>query len=555
MSLDKNILKDLLCKLLGNRLQKLEARNQQQIKDLKMTKFQCKNQEELLNKIIIKKKNKIERKKTFDNPSLYNRRIINKYRNTQDLNKLKFSKGINIKYNSRNAFTPLRNNNNSKYLKSIESQNQNKNIFINKKYNYVKSRYRDSNAKYNIINKKINMTPEPKIKKRKKIDNKNLKINIHPKKLNFITNKINNNEKEEQNKIKNINTIKKEEDHEKRTIISNIGLDEDQIAFVLEELEKENKEREELEPYIDDNEKESNSSYNKDKESNSDGSRNSFSSCNTKKTNKMNIIKNKEIINKFNKYLISSDGKKIVILICSFLDDKEAINFLSYSKKLLGHLIYYLDGLYNKLLYINNINNSNTIEIQINNIKKKYNESDLDSPKYAFSLSKGSVKALDLLNEESYNKIFTKKKLEPPLDKILLVYRIFFQLIGKEDFVNINNNKLFWEKTRNYILDNNKGKTGDFFKEYINEFDFTNKNIYKLKKLIFGVEDTLKPLYFGDICKTTGLVIFIIKDSLEYCGLIHNDKKTMPIIYINYLEYIQNIISKLKEYIEKLKQL
>ena len=73
--------------------------------------------------------------------------------------------------------------------------------------------------------------------------------------------------------------------------------------------------------------------------------------------------------------------------------------------------------------------------------------------------------------------------------------------------------------------------------------------------MIFGVEDTLKPLYFGDICKTTGLVIFIIKDSLEYCGLIHNDKKTMPIIYINYLEYIQIIISKLKEYIEKLKQL
>ena len=70
MSLDKNILKDLLCKLLGNRLQKLEARNQQQIKDLKMTKFQCKNQEELLNKIIIKKRIKIERKKNFLNSYL-----------------------------------------------------------------------------------------------------------------------------------------------------------------------------------------------------------------------------------------------------------------------------------------------------------------------------------------------------------------------------------------------------------------------------------------------------------------------------------------------------
>ena len=548
MSLDKNILKDLLCKLLGNRLQKLETRNQQQIKDLNMAKVQYKKQGELLNKIIIKKTTKIVRKKTFDNPSLFNRGIINKYKNGQDLNKLKLTKGTNTKFYSRNALTPLRNNNNSKYLRSSESQNQNQNIFINKKYNYVNSRYRDSNAKYKINYKKINMTPEPKIKRRKKMPNKNLKINIHHKN----PNKINNNEKEEQNKIKNINTIKREEDNQKRTIISNIGLDEDQITFVLKEYKKE---REELDSYKDDKENENNSSSNKDKESNSDSSRSSFSSSNTKKSSKMDTIKNKEIINKFNKYLISSDGKKIVFLICSFLDDKEAINFLSYSKKLLGHLIYYLDGLYNKLLYINNINISNTIENEINNIKKKYSESDLDSPKYAFSLSKGSVKALDLLNEESYNKIFKKKKLEPPLDKILLVYRIFFQLIGKEDLVNINDNKQFWEKTRNYILDNNKGKTGDFFKEYINEFNFTNKNIYKLKKLIFGVEDTLKPLNYEDICKTTGLVIFIIKDSLEYCGLIHNDKKTMPSIYINYLEYIQNIISKLKEYIEKLKQL
>ena len=59
MSLDKNILKDLLCKLLGNRLQKLETRNQQQIKDLNMAKVQYKKQGEILNKIIIKKELKL----------------------------------------------------------------------------------------------------------------------------------------------------------------------------------------------------------------------------------------------------------------------------------------------------------------------------------------------------------------------------------------------------------------------------------------------------------------------------------------------------------------
>ena len=131
----------------------------------------------------------------------------------------------------------------------------------------------------------------------------------------------------------------------------------------------------------------------------------------------------------------------------------------------------------------------------------------------------------------------------------------FFQLIDKEELCNITNDDKFWEKTRNYILENNKDKMGTFLREYISEFDFTNQNIYKIKKLVYGKLDKLKPLYFENICKTTGLIIFIIKDSFEYCGIIQNDKKTMPSIMINYLEYLQNNISRVKEYIDTLNQL
>ena len=58
MSIDKNILKSLLNKLLESRLQKLENKSLEQIKDLKTTKIQFKKQGELinqLNKIKIKK--------------------------------------------------------------------------------------------------------------------------------------------------------------------------------------------------------------------------------------------------------------------------------------------------------------------------------------------------------------------------------------------------------------------------------------------------------------------------------------------------------------------
>ena len=204
---------------------------------------------------------------------------------------------------------------------------------------------------------------------------------------------------------------------------------------------------------------------------------------------------------------------------------------------------------------MNKITLSNTIEDQIQNIRNKYNKEELDSPKQAFSLSKGSIKAIDLLDDDTYNKIFKIEKLEPPLDKIIIVYRIFFQLLNKKEYVKIKNDGLFWEKTRNYILNNNNGKTGCFFKGSVKDFIFTNENIYELKKLVNGIENTLKPSYFCDICQTTGLVIFVIKDSLEYCGIIYKDKKTMPSLLLNYLECIQTKINKLNNYIEEIKNL
>ena len=347
--------------------------------------------------------------------------------------------------------------------------------------------------------------------------------------------KINKNEKEI--RTRNIKTMKREEDNKKNLIVSSIDLDVDLMECILEDKRKEDEKRE----YID-YENEGNSS----KESN-----NSSSSINNNKTY---IIKDNEIVNKFGKYLISSDGNEIVSLLCSFLDKKSKICFLSISKKLIRTLTYYLDDLYTNILKMNKIEISNTIESQINNIKNKFGEDILNSPRHAFTLSKGSAKALDLLNSDNYNKIFRKKTLDPPLNEIILIYRIFFQLIDKEEFVVIENDKKFWEKTRNFILENNEGQTGTFLKEYISEFDFTSKNIYKIKKLIYGKEDKLKPLLYENICKTTGLVIFIIKDSLEYCGLLKNEQKNEPNIIINYLEFLKNIIDRAKEYIDVLKE-
>ena len=75
-----------------------------------------------------------------------------------------------------------------------------------------------------------------------------------------------------------------------------------------------------------------------------------------------------------------------------------------------------------------------------------------------------------------------------------------------------------------------------------------------MKKLIYGKEDQLKPASFSKICPTTGFVVFLIKDALEYCGVILSTKKNIPSLCLQYLEYINEMQNKLKIYIENIRE-
>ena len=541
MSSDKNILNDLLSKLLENRLKRLEKRSKEQIKDLNYSKNEYKKQSEILSKIHIRKSVncKIFKKNTFIDSNKYKSHDFYVARNRQDY--------------LRKAITPLKQKQycSNNYMTAKESFYYKK----NNKYSYIKSRYREEANKISRNTRKLYLTPEPYIKKKKK----SMKIKIEKKIINAKDGDENIKNKENINKlnIRDINRIKREEDNKKRTIISNIDLDEEQITFVLEEKRREDKEMEENALLNIENDDDNFNLGDKGSNINSYSDSNINNSSCSQKSNKSikqrYSINNIEIIKKFGEFINSSDGNEITLLICSFLDKNSKINFLSCSKCLLNQLSYVLDDIYHKILNLHKIDYTNSIEDQIKNIKSQYTQEEIDSQNNEFSLSQSSIKALKLLNDNSYNAIFRTKKLEPPLNEILLIYRLFFQLIEKEELVNIESDKKFWHKARNYILSNNNDETGSFFEKCIPEFDFSPKNIFKIKKLINGKEDKLKPLIYENICKTTGLVIFIIKDSLEYCGIILNNKKTKPKVLINYLEYLKGNLNKTKEYIDKLK--
>ena len=70
-------------------------------------------------------------------------------------------------------------------------------------------------------------------------------------------------------------------------------------------------------------------------------------------------------------------------------------------------------------------------------------------------------------------------------------------------------------------------------------------------------QSILTPTYYSKNCPTTGLFVFLVKETLEYIGAI-NEKKTQPGRLYRNLEYRLNSLKEKKEkinaFIEKVKK-
>ena len=242
-----------------------------------------------------------------------------------------------------------------------------------------------------------------------------------------------------------------------------------------------------------------------------------------------------------------------------FLNNKEIFSLFYTNKKIKEISIKFLiKKLTNeKNFYLNKIKNiieRNKINDDDNLFMRKNNN---------IELSKGTKKAITLLNEPIINRLFNETNKIPNSD-ILLVYKIFFQFIkykniinqsffnfNENDNENDNNNKIFWEKTCNFFAIENNGKTGDLIEKIVNQNKLVldNKNIYKIIHIINGNIGKIIPSYFTKTCGTTGLIVFFIKDILDYTG-ISNEKKFWENAYFTY----KGIVNVIDENIEMLKK-
>jgi hypothetical protein len=240
--------------------------------------------------------------------------------------------------------------------------------------------------------------------------------------------------------------------------------------------------------------------------------------------------------------------------ILQFLTKNEQIILFSCNKSLSKLTINILKDAISQYKQDYDILIGETIDDKIKGLEEKYSKDELNEPLKKFELSRGALKAIGLLDDEIYMRIFIRPVQEKILKEISTIYRIFCQFLGFNDIVEIKNDKLFWEKFSKYVLDNKGEKLSQFCSETSKKFIFDDKNILKVKSLAKDLNEKLKPKYWTNICGTTGFFVFMIKDAVEYSGVLV-DKKTQPSrIKENYL-YVKGLFEKLDKYVNFLEGL
>ena len=227
---------------------------------------------------------------------------------------------------------------------------------------------------------------------------------------------------------------------------------------------------------------------------------------------------NSESSNKLFNKIISCYGK-----IINYLNDEEKKNLLLISKDSANFIIKILKEINQKQL--------KESENALNQFKSKNKEEEYIGEIPQFQLSRTGLKILEKLNEENNQKLFTSEEI--PNKDIILIYRLFLQLVNKDKDINIKNIKDedFWKIAKDKIFINKKGQFGEHIKEMINEIDFSCENLETTSDISKNYMDKLNAKYISNLSQTTGMFFVLIREIFDYCGIFENKKTSLAIEY------------------------
>ena len=234
--------------------------------------------------------------------------------------------------------------------------------------------------------------------------------------------------------------------------------------------------------------------------------------------------------------------------IMTFLNIKDQLTFTTTSKVFKKHYLLLITSFEESINSALNLEEGESIEDRIETLETKAQEREDQAKLTEFNISKGSIRAIELFNGESYNKLFKIVLLDPQMKEIIVIYRILFRFLNEEKIATIENDNKFWTKCCEFLHqkggDNN---IGNYLLSAANNFNFEDRNIFLISKLIAKKQVILVPSYYSKICATTGLIMFLIKDSLEYCGIIYSEKRTPNNRMLNNAIYAKTLLERIKK--------
>ena len=228
--------------------------------------------------------------------------------------------------------------------------------------------------------------------------------------------------------------------------------------------------------------------------------------------------------------------------IHKFLNEEELKNLLLISK----------DSAISSLPILKEINSSKIQknEKALNDFKSTHKkEEEYLSTIPSFQLNKAAIKALEKLNEEQNQKLFTSE--QTPNKDIIYLYKVFLQLINKFSELKNKNIQDFWKSAKDIIYTSRKGQFGDHIKEMVNQIDFSVENLKIVNDMFKMNKEKFVPKYYSNLCQTTGLFFFLIKEILEYCGIMVGKKTCIPLEY-KLLDYELKLNQKNEEKLNKM---
>ena len=481
--------------------QKSPEKNNKNNKIVNLTKNMGKNATpKKNNKLDFFSDNKPKCPKTEKIPKKINEKI-------KKMNTNKDIKHKNSNNKLKDEFDNLYNGNNKQLISSFrkEKKQRNQNVIFNGNYIKKEIDFEKNNTENNINNLKASFSFR-----------KGRKLNINEN--NIINHVKNNNSSSELNDIQNI--VK---------LVDNVNQN---ITKLLNNNNNSNMNNNSIDFSLNNNLRNSALFSN---EININSKKNEF-------TLKKKYLSKKEKVKEINVIELFKKDNNIFKNILKYLSQKESIYFYSMNNYLNKGRIKYFDNKKEELLSRLNLKKDETLEKKISEIKNLFSEEDLSQRK-KFEITQETRELIKKMNNEEYiDKPKNFKKNDKANENINIIFKILFIFLGEENIYITKNNDIFWKKCLHYFDEKCSGKIGDFLLQKIPFFKFDTKEFNRIENLL----KENKTEIINEMKQNTNyLIIPLIKESLEYFGIIFSQQKTEGSLYIKILRKNQIIINYL----------